>query len=106
MSLNSFKNFNKHVKYKIQQLQLFTDYNLYIIQKCFSVHMFPNGTRIKHHYHHRQVTLFLSTLYSHIKPLKRSVMKKPRRFPFHKPIEVELIFEKTSERFKERRMCL
>ena len=32
-SLNSFKNFNKHVKYKIQQPQVFIDYNLYIVQK-------------------------------------------------------------------------
>ena len=26
-----FKNFNKHVEYKIQQPQLFTNYNLYIM---------------------------------------------------------------------------
>ena len=52
---HSFMNFNKHVKYKIHQPQLFTDYNLYIVQKRFSFHMFHNGTQIKHHYHHRQV---------------------------------------------------
>ena len=45
---HSFKNFNKHVKYKIQQPQLFIDYNLYIVQKHFSFHMFPNGKKIKH----------------------------------------------------------
>jgi len=56
--IHSFKNFNKHVKYKIQQPQLFTDYNLYIVQKRFSFHMFHNGTKIKHHYHHIQVTLW------------------------------------------------
>ena len=57
-SSHSFKNFNKHVKYKIQQPQLFTDYNLYIVQKRFSFHMFHNGTKIKQHYRHRQVTLW------------------------------------------------
>ena len=65
---HSFKNFDKHVKYKIQQPQLFTDYNLYIVQKLFPFHMFPNGTKIKHH----------------IKPSKRLVTEKPRRFPFQK----------------------
>ena len=95
---HSFKNFNKHVKYKIQQPQLFIDYNLYIVQKHFSFHMFPNGKKIKH------ITIYshfvsLHTLLPH-QTLKTFDNEKTQKISFPQTNRSRIGFWKNEQKFQ------